>query len=108
MWGGGIVARMRLWWCRGGAFDNARRGSGLGPKFRNRAIMARFRAGSGPQVDTRAHWGPLCGNLRGGELGVSCYGGRWCCSPWDLNPFLYLPLPLLPTHFPPSLLLHSS
>jgi hypothetical protein len=50
-------------------------GAGLGPNDQNRAVMARFWAGFGLQIDM---WDVLCvlypnsSNLRGGEqLGVS-------------------------------------
>jgi hypothetical protein len=52
------------------------------------------------------HKTPCCGNLMGGELGVSLYGGRELFySPWNLHPSQLLHL--LPTlfHSPPSALI---
>ena len=56
--------------------------------------------GMGGSVVSQA---PCCCNLMGGELGVSWYGGRGLlCSPWDLHPFKFLHLHLLPTLSLPS------
>ena len=103
-------------WCggrvgggEGGVRSIVRGGAGLGQNHKTELLGlgfgsdAGYRRGGGIHW---AHWAPYRGNLRGGELGVSCYGGKgWCCSPWDLHS---LPLHLfhsLPSTSAPMLLL---